>query len=252
MRNAEGVLANKVALITGAASGIGAAAADLFEQEGAKVWRADLADSTPLVLDVTDAASWKAALDRILAVSGRLDVLVNAAGVAGGSEAATVETVSLAHWRQVFAVNLEGTLLGCQQAMRSMRNDAPSAIVNIASTAAVAPSPALAAYGASKAGVVQLTRSVAAACASAGRSIRCNCVLPGMVATPMTTDMAPAYREAWLGQIPQGRFANPIEIANTILFLASDHASYINGTALSVDGGMLSRPIVAPARRLNL
>lgn len=249
MPEAGGALGGKIALITGAASGIGAVTADLFEREGATVWRADLDPSATLLLDVTDQASWQSAVDRLLAEARGLDILVNAAGISGGAKPATIDTVTLAHWREVFAVNLEGTLLGCQQAMRVMRDDLPCAIVNIASTAAVAPSPALAAYGASKAGVIQLTRSVAAACALAGRSIRCNCVLPGMAKTPMTAGMSPAYRQAWIEQIPEARFADPIEIANAILFLASDQASYISGVALPVDGGMLSRPVVATDRR---
>lgn len=242
-------LEGRVALITGAASGIGAATADMLEGAGATVWRADIDPSASLRLDVTDAAQWAAAADRIVAEAGRLDILVNAAGIAAVPGAAAVETVSIDHWRRVFAVNVEGVLLGCQQAMRVMGSAGPGAIVNIASTAAIAPSPALAAYGASKAAVVQLTRSVAASCALAGLDIRCNCVMPGMADTPMTGSMDPAYRAAWVEQIPAGRFADLAEVARVILFLAGDMASYVNGAALPVDGGMLSRPVVSMPRR---
>ena len=244
-------LEGRVAIVTGAASGIGAATANLLEAAGAKVWRADIDPSADLPLDVTDAAQWTAAVDRIMAGAGRLDMLVNAAGIAAVSGAATVEAVSIDHWRRVFAVNVEGSLLGCQQAMRVMGTKQPGAIVNIASTAAVAPSPALAAYGASKAAVVQLTRSVAASCALAGLAIRCNCVMPGMADTPMTLGMGADYRQAWTTQIPAGRFADPVEVARAILFLASEEASYVNGVALPVDGGLLSRPVVAVKRAVS-
>lgn len=242
-------LAGRVALVTGAASGIGAATADMLEWAGAWVWRADIDPSAGLPLNVTDAAQWAATADRIVAESSRLDIMVNAAGIAAAAGAATVEAVSIEHWRRVFAVNVEGSLLGCQQAMRVMGTAGPGAIVNIASTAAVAPSPALAAYGASKAAVVQLTRSVAASCALAGLDIRCNCVMPGMADTPMTRGMDAAYRAAWIEQIPAGRFADPAEVARAILFLAGDMASYVNGAVLPVDGGMLSRPVVSAPRR---
>lgn len=243
-------LTDKVAIVTGGASGIGAATADLLEREGTTVWRADIDPAAKLRLDVTDPHAWQKSIETVLADSGRIDILVNAAGIAqAGDGAPDIANVALEQWRRVFAVNVEGTLLGCQQALRVMGRQAPGVVVNIASTTAVAPSPALAAYGASKAAVIQLTRSVAAASALAGHHLRCNCVLPGMVDTPMTAQMGPDYRGAWISQIPQARFADPNEIARTILFLASDMASYINGTALRVDGGLLSRPIVSAARK---
>lgn len=239
------MLSGKVAIVTGGASGIGAATSDLFEREGASVWRADIDPTAMLALDVTDPDAWRRAVDRVLGEAGRLDILVNAAGIASTGDPAVVGEVALKHWRRVFAVNVEGTLLGCQQALRVMGRESDGVVVNIASTAAVAPSPTLAAYGASKAAVVQLTRSVAAAGALAGHRLRCNCVMPGMAETPMTAAMSPDYRAAWIAQIPQKRFATSEEIANAILYLASDMASYVSGSSLQVDGGLLSRPVIA-------
>lgn len=234
--------AGKVALVTGAASGIGAATADLLEARGARVWRADLA-ATELKLDVVDQADWAAALSTI-ASSGPLDILVNAAGISrSGDGDHGVAAAEMDSWRRIFAVNVEGTMLGCQAAIGAMGSRG-GAIVNVASTTAEAPTPTLAAYGASKAAVLQLTRSIAAACAIAGHPIRCNAVLPGMAQTPMTVGIADEMRAKWLAQIPAARFAEPAEIADVIAFLASDRASYVNGVGLPVDGGMLSRPVV--------
>jgi 3(or 17)beta-hydroxysteroid dehydrogenase len=236
-------LAGKVALVTGAASGIGAATAALLEQRGATVWTADLAGAA-LVLDVTSASAWDEALRKILARSAALDILVNGAGISRhGDGDHGVAGAGLDEWRHIFAVNVEGTLLGCQAAIRAMGRRG-GAIVNIASTTAIAPTPTLAAYGASKAAVLQLTKSVAAACALDQLPIRCNAVLPGMADTAMTGAMPRGYREQWEAQIPAGRFADPGEIADAIAFLASDRATYINGTGLLVDGGLLGRPVI--------
>ena len=167
----------KVVRVTGAASGIGAATAALFENQGAIVWRADLNGEGPrtLALDVTREGDWRAGVERVFKELGRWDALINAAGITGGGPHAGVAQASLEIWRKVFAVNVEGALLGCQQAMRAMTQ---GAIVNVCSTTALAPTPTLAAYGASKAALLQLTRSVAAACSIAGCNIRCNAVLP--------------------------------------------------------------------------
>jgi len=245
-------MAGKVALVTGAASGIGAATAKLLAERGAFVWCADLradacgsvrsglAAGDAIALDVRDAAAWQAAEARI----GRLDILVNAAGISRTTNPAAIAEVALDDWRAIFAVNVEGTLLGCQAAMRLMARKG-GAIVNIASTAGIAPSATLGAYGASKAAVAQMTRSVAAACATQGLAIRCNAVQPGMAETPMTAAMTDDYRRAWEAQIPAHRFARAEEVAQAICFLASDAASYINGEALLVDGGLMNRAVVS-------
>jgi NAD(P)-dependent dehydrogenase (short-subunit alcohol dehydrogenase family) len=224
-------------------------------EQGAQTWFADRngeasaarasdhRGALSLVLDVTRGADWSDAMARISAQSGRLDIVVNAAGISRTEGDASVFEVDIDDWRQVFAVNVEGTLLGCQHAMRIMAR-AGGAIVNVSSTTALAPTATLGAYGASKAAVLQLTRSIAAGCSLANLPIRCNAVLPGMTDTAMTGGMPSADREKWEQQIPAGRFAEPREVASVIAFLASSEAAYVNGAGFLVDGGLTSRPVV--------
>lgn len=255
-RDNAGRFAGKVALVTGGASGIGAAVARQLVGEGAFVWIADregkkaeetaatLGNTHAFQLDVTEDQSWADCMAHVLAESQQLDVLVNAAGISTTAGKAGVREVSLEDWRAVFRVNVEGTLLGCQYAMRLM-GARGGAIVNVSSTTAECPTATLAAYGASKAAVLQLTKSVAAACAMERLPIRCNAVMPGMTETPMISGMAPQYKQSWESQIPLGRFAQPEEVAGVIAFLASDAASYVNGAGYLVDGGLIARPVVS-------
>lgn len=253
----RGRLAGKVALITGAASGIGRAVALLFAREGARIALGDVdearadevaseiraleRDCIVLSLDVTDEGAWAAAVERIENAWSSLDVLVNSAGIA---DEAPLTELSTAQWRRVLSVNLEGTFLGTAAAIRAMKNSRKGAIVNVASLSGVKASPGAAAYCASKAGVIQLSRVAALECAGDGLNIRVNCVTPGGVKTPMweKTPLWPdiSKTDEWTAPPdapPLKRFAEPIEVARAILFLASDESSYISGATLSLDGG---------------
>jgi len=244
----------KVALITGAASGIGLAAARLFVDEGATVVLTDRnkpAAETALaglgksgkfhLLDVTREEHWIAVTDAVVAEFGRLDVLVNSAGVALLRD---IEATTLDEWRALMAVNLDGTFLGCKHAVRVMKERGGGSIVNMSSVAGLVGSGSLAAYSASKGGVRLLTKSVALHCARKGYNIRCNSVHPSFVETPMLRSMIAAGRDPakmaanYTAAAPLGRLAQPIEVARTILFLASDESAFTTGAELVVDGGL--------------
>jgi NAD(P)-dependent dehydrogenase (short-subunit alcohol dehydrogenase family) len=246
-----GRLEGKICLVTGAASGIGEATAKTFLREGAKVMLADLADDklsalcarlsgecTHLALDVRDESQWVTVFDAAIARWGRIDVLVNSAGIA---PVATIETLSLSQWRQTLDVNLTGVMQGTQQAVRHMQKSGGGSIVNIASIEGIIGGAVTTAYNASKGGVRLFSKSVAIHCARSQHNIRVNCVCPGFTETPMTIDglaLLPAEaRQAFIAQIPMGRMGTPQEIANAVLFLASDEASFVTGTDLVVDGG---------------
>lgn len=249
---------NKVVLVTGAARGIGRATAEQFALEGGIVVASDsdlaelessfaelkaqgLALETCLH-DVTQPAQWKAVVEDIIARHGRLDVLVNNAGI---GEFACIESTTLAQWQRVMAVNLDGTFHGLQAGIAAMKSKG-GVIVNVASIAANVGEPLLAAYCATKGGVSQLTKCAALDCARRGYGIRINSIHPGYTNTKLVTDalatLGPAaaeFAEAATKAIPMGRLANPIEIARPILFLASDDASYMVGSELVVDGGYI-------------
>ncbi len=253
-------LDGKVALITGAASGIGHAAARLFAAEGAvvvgtdiqfiddDVWRDDCGtEALFLHQDVTDEAQWTAVVARAAAHGGGLDILLNCAGINGaaGSDPPPQEpdVIGLDIWRQVNRVNAEGTLLGCRAAIPLLREGRGGAIVNISSIAAQKGWPVRTAYGASKAVVLQYTRTVARHCAESGWNIRCNAVLPGPIDTPMINPpkgkpLAGGDGRAGADHVPMKRYGDPMEVARPMLFLASDEASYITGVGLNVDGGI--------------
>jgi 3(or 17)beta-hydroxysteroid dehydrogenase len=244
----------KVTLITGGASGIGLATAGLFINEGAKVVLTDRdkrgADAALAalkqcvnfhLLDVTCEDHWIAVTDAVVAEFGRIDVLVNSAGVA---LLADIEATTLDEWRALMAVNLDGTFLGCKHAVRVMKERGGGSIINMSSVAGLIGNGNLAAYSASKAGVRLLTKSVALHCARKGHNIRCNSVHPSFVETPMLRAMIaagrdPAKMEANCNSAaPLGRLAQPIEVARAILFLASDESSFTTGAELVVDGGL--------------
>ena len=249
-----GRLAGKVALITGAASGIGRATAALFHGQGAKVAATDRneaglkalgrdADLT-LVQDVTDEARWREVIDAVVAAFGRLDILVNSAGVA---VLGNIETTTLADFRKVNAVNAEGVFLGCREAVRAMRETGGGSIVNLSSVAGIIGDASSLAYCASKGAVRLLTKSAALHCARAGYKIRVNSVHPSFAETPMVLEGIARARDperirAGLERAaPMRRMGTADEVANTILFLASDESSFTTGAEFMVDGGLTAQ-----------
>lgn len=247
-------LENKIALITGGASGIGAASARRFAAEGAVVIIGDIAADSGaqlandlghpasfVQLDVTSAAAWQHAIDAVRQRHGRLDILVNSAGVSIPSD---FEQATFAHWQHTQRINADGVFLGCKYALELMKNTTRAgAIVNLSSTLGMRPQPNLVAYSASKAAVVAMTRALALHCCEKEYPIRVNAVLPGATLTPMMEAYldAAADRAAMLQMFaanhPMKRVGSAEELANAILFLASDEASFITGISLPVDGG---------------
>lgn len=252
-----GRLDTKIALITGAATGIGLATARRFVDEGATVLLTDrsVADGEAAAAelgaaasfmeqDVTEKDHWQRVMAGIDAQFGRLDILVNNAGILGTGNSQTIEDTEIAEWRAISAVNVEGVFLGCQHAVRAMK-DSGGSIVNISSVAAIIGTPHLVAYGASKAAVRQLTKSVAMHATNKGYNIRCNSVHPDPVRTNMGDALMSMYggdvREGWDNiphRIPIGTAAEPLDIANSILFLASDESRHMTGSELVIDGGL--------------
>lgn len=250
---------DRVALVTGAASGIGRETARQLAAEGARVCCADLnaagaADTAALIgephasacrLDVAVEAEWEAVLQQVLAAHGRLDVLVNSAGI---SAASPVAEMTYADWRRVFSVNLDGVFLGTKHALRAMQSRDGS-IVNVSSASGIKASAGASAYSASKAAVCMFSKTVAKECRDQGMSVRVNTVCPGGVKTPLWSTM-PFFRalveqtgseeaayQSLAAATPGGQFAEPTDIANAILFLASDDARFITGIDLVIDGG---------------
>jgi meso-butanediol dehydrogenase/(S,S)-butanediol dehydrogenase/diacetyl reductase len=246
-------LADKIAIVTGAASGIGLATARLFCAEGAKVALADLQDTREeaatlqrrgwptfaIECDVSSEEAVRGLFSQVLETFSRVDVLVNAAGI---GLAKTVADTSLADWQRLVGVNLTGVFLCCREAVRQMRRQGNGVIVNVASELALVGGGEIAAYAATKGGVLQLTRAMAVDHSAEG--IRINAICPGPVETPLLAGLiaaAPnpeAEREDEIQDTLLRRFGQPDEIARAILFLASDDSSYVVGSALIADGGL--------------
>lgn len=246
-------LAGKIALITGAAGGIGTAAARLFEAEGARLVLTDL-DVAPLAefaargaltlaQDVTNEARWREVVEAALQRFGALDALVNNAGIA---IIGNIEKTTLADWRKTQAVNGESVFLGCREAVRVMKGRGGS-IVNISSVAGLIGDAQSAAYCASKGAVRLLTKSVALYCARKGYGVRCNSVHPSFTRTKMvegfigTSHDPDRVREGLSAAAPMGRMGEAAEVANAILYLASDESSFTTGAEIVVDGGLTAQ-----------
>jgi 3(or 17)beta-hydroxysteroid dehydrogenase len=245
-------LSGQVAIVTGGASGIGAATVALLAEAGATVITADVqpagkdAPGRFAQHDVASEESWKALLADVLKRDGRLDILVNNAGISGGW--ANIEATTVEQWRKVEAVNSEGVFLGCKYAVEGMKKtarDKPASrgsIVNISSVAALIGSAGPPAYTASKGAVRLLSKSVALYCAEQKYGIRCNSVHPGGVDTPIFNPLWQAMGheqgKALIGSHhPIGHMAEPAELGQMILWLASDRSSFVTGAEFVADGG---------------
>jgi meso-butanediol dehydrogenase / (S,S)-butanediol dehydrogenase / diacetyl reductase len=236
----SGRFEGKVAIVTGGASGIGAAVVARLAGESARVLLVDrnppahdaLGDTVTFhQADMSDPASVDAAVAAAVERFGRLDFLVNNAGTGGLAEAPDEKD---AEWRRIFAINIDAIMFGCRAAIPAMRRSGGGAIVNVASISGLGGDYGMGAYNASKGAVVNYTRSVAVDCAR--DNIRVNAICPGLIDTPMTApipDQAP-----WKEAIPMGRSAHPREMAAVIAFLLSEDASFMTGSIVVADGGM--------------
>ena len=233
----------KTAVVTGAASGIGFATASRLHEQGVQVVAVDVVEPQDRPsgmafehVDVSSTMDWKRFV-RVLGQSfGAVDVLVNAAGIQGDLKRSGLADCSLDNWNHVIGVNLSGTFLACQSLLPVMRER--GAIVNIASIASYYPTSYNVAYGASKGGVAQLSKTIAALGAP---RVRCNSVHPGVIATPMVDQILKTAGESsdtdFVRRVPLGRYGTSAEVAEVVVFLASDAASYVTGAEITVDGG---------------
>jgi 3alpha(or 20beta)-hydroxysteroid dehydrogenase len=233
---AGGRLEGKVALITGAARGQGRAEVERFAAEGALVVGGDVLDVGDIDgvhLDVTSSQSWAAAVAVAVERHGRVDVLVNNAGI---HRLVPIDEMPEAEFRQVLDVNLVGPFLGIQAVLPAMGEG--GSIVNVSSLNGLAGSPRAAAYTASKFGLRGLTRT--AAIELGPRGIRVNAICPGVIRTPMVAYAVDPHEEAIAAGLPMSRIGEPVDVAEAALFLASDESSWITGTDITVDGGQIA------------
>ena len=249
-------------MVTGGASGLGKAIAQRLASDGASVVitdiRPDLGNATAaewhftfLQQDVRDESQWAEVINTVERQQGKLDILVNNAGVLGSMTHVDPENTRLEDWRALFAVNVEGVFLGCRAAIPAMRRTGSGSIINMSSVAGLLASPFATAYGASKAAVRQLTKTVAQHCAQSGLSVRCNSVHPGNVRTQMWDLQARELAEQrgvpietvieeGRREIPLGDFTLPEDVASAVAFLASDNSRHITGSEIIVDGGLVN------------
>lgn len=255
-------LENKVCVVTGAARGIGAAIARRFHDEGGKIIITDIDSATGqamadsigcsfIPLDVTREADWT----RLQAEVPVADVVVNNAGVTGfehGPAAHDPENASLADWRAVHAVNLDGTFLGCRYAIAAMKARGTGSIINISSRSGLVGIPLAAAYASSKAAIRNHSKSVALYCAQQGWQIRCNSIHPAAILTPMWEAMLgngpdrETRMAAMVTDTPLKRFGTVEEVAAIAAMLAADESAYITGSEFNIDGGLLAGSAASP------
>ena len=243
----------KIALVTGGGSGIGRATALTFAREGAAVVVTDLREESAaetaamiaeaggkaraMAQDVTDEAEWQAVFASVRANEGRLDILFNNAGVGNGG--VMLAETTLDHWRHVNAANVEGVFLGTKYGIELMAEGGGGSIVNVSSIYGKVGAVGSVAYNASKGAVCLLTKGAALECGKAGNGVRVNSVHPGFIETGMTAERFKdnAARDWMIGRTPIGRSGVPQDIANGVLYLASDESSFVTGAELVIDGG---------------
>ncbi|MCE5252160.1 SDR family oxidoreductase [bacterium] len=251
----HGRVQGKVALVTGGASGIGAAAASLMHDEGAEVVITDIHEpqspetSEALTFfhhDISEEDTWKRVIGQTVDRYGKLDILVNCAGINGTTfnEPQDPEHLGIEQFRRVMRVNAEGTFLGCKHGIAVMK-DRGGSIVNVGSLSAILTLPGMLDYASSKSVIRYLTKAVALHCLNKGYNIRCNLVSPGAIYTPLWDPIfakcedRTAYENTTRDTIPMKRWGMPIDVAYAILYLASDEAKHVTGTNITVDGGQL-------------
>jgi 3(or 17)beta-hydroxysteroid dehydrogenase len=255
-------LNSKTCVVTGAARGIGRAIAARFHDEGAVVIVTDIDKATGTAtateigcrfepLDVREEADWR----RLASIVPIADVVVNNAGVTGfeaGMALHDPEHASLADWRAVHRVNLDGTFLGCRYAIGAMKAAGAGSIINISSRSGLVGIPTAAAYASSKAAIRNHSKTVALYCAQQGWKIRCNSVHPAAILTPIWEPMLgsgpgrDARMQALVADTPLKRFGMPEEVAAIAVMLASDEATYVTGTEVNIDGGLLAGSAASP------
>jgi len=250
-----GRVAGKTAFVSGAASGIGLAAAKRLAEEGAQLVLADRAADrlataleefsgrekpSSIVMDVTSEDDWRRAADHVADRFGRLDILVNNAGYGAFC---SIENTSLKTWRSIIAVNLDSVFLATKYLLPLLAASPGGSIINMSSIRGIVGGENAASYSAAKGGVRLLTKCTALECAGLKNGVRANSIHPGHVETPLTAKAYsdPDLAREFLSHTPIGRFARPREIADAILFLASDESAYMTGAELVIDGGMTAQ-----------
>ena len=254
-----GRLDGKVALITGGASGLGKATGKLMAKEGATIVLSDLQEvegtavskqinenggrCSFITQDTTSEEGWQDICNIILENHGHLDILLNGAGV--GSSAVEIEDMDFSTWRNCLSVNLDGVFLGCKYGIRAMRKGNGGSIINISSILGFAGLATATNYCASKGGVRLLTKAAALECAQKTPLVRVNSIHPGFIDTPMVAGAiqrrGPEFRSYIEDNVPLGKLGEPSDIAEGVVYLASDGAKFVTGTELTIDGGFLAR-----------